>query len=141
MMKVSNDATVNIHLDPQVLLKKYEREIKELRQELAMHDTLANRGRISYEPYSPEQQYQQQVLAKKFLDQEIEDIEFESLRQVKELFLQFRNIYKALLNDVKNNNYIDKDKNIYLDKVTYLLKTVFNLFRLPKERLINLLAS
>jgi kinesin family protein 6/9 len=108
MMKVANEATVNIHLDPQVLLKKYEKEIKELKQELAMHDTLGNRGRINYEPYTPEQQYQQQVIAKKFLDQETEDIDIDSLRQVKELFIQFRNIYKNLLNDVKNNNFIEK---------------------------------
>eukprot|EP00330_Aristerostoma_sp_ATCC50986_P005870 CAMPEP_0114580748 /NCGR_PEP_ID=MMETSP0125-20121206/4965_1 /TAXON_ID=485358 ORGANISM="Aristerostoma sp., Strain ATCC 50986" /NCGR_SAMPLE_ID=MMETSP0125 /ASSEMBLY_ACC=CAM_ASM_000245 /LENGTH=213 /DNA_ID=CAMNT_0001772483 /DNA_START=799 /DNA_END=1440 /DNA_ORIENTATION=+ len=80
MMKVSNEATVNIHLDPQVLLKKYEKEIKELKQELAMHDTLASRGRINYEPYTPDEQYRQQVLAQKFLDQEIEDIDIESLR-------------------------------------------------------------
>jgi kinesin family protein 6/9 len=38
-----------------------------------MHDTLANRGRINYEPYSPEQQHLQQKIAKKFLDGEVED--------------------------------------------------------------------
>jgi kinesin family protein 6/9 len=107
MMKVSNEATINIHLDPQVLLKKYEREIKELKQELAMHDTLASRGRISYEPYTPEQQYQQQVVAQQFLNGESEDIDIESLRQVKELFFQFRNLYKKLHRDVKNNAFID----------------------------------
>jgi len=107
MMKVSNEATINIHLDPQVLLKKYEKEIKELKQELAMHDTLASRGRISYEPYTPEQQYQQQLIAQQFLNGELEDIEIESLRQVKELFFQFRNIYKKVLRDVKNNAFVD----------------------------------
>lgn len=45
-----------------------------------MHDTLANRGRINYEPYTPDQQFEQQQLAQKFLDGEIEDIEFNSLR-------------------------------------------------------------
>lgn len=54
MMKVSNEATIEIKLDPEVLIKKYEKEIKDLRQELAMHDTLSNRGRITYEPYTPE---------------------------------------------------------------------------------------
>ena len=54
-MKVSNEASINIRLDPAVLLKKYEKEIKDLKKELAMHDTLANRGRINYEPYSPEE--------------------------------------------------------------------------------------
>lgn len=54
MMKVSNELQMQVNLDPKVLIKKYEKEIKDLRQELAMHDTLANRGRISYEPYSAE---------------------------------------------------------------------------------------
>jgi kinesin family protein 6/9 len=31
MMKVSNEASVNIKLDPAILLKKYEREIKDLK--------------------------------------------------------------------------------------------------------------
>ena len=110
MMKVSNEASINVHLDPQVLLKKYEKEIKELKQELAMHDTLANRGRINYEPYAPELQYQQQVIAKKFLEGEIDDIEFESLRQVKELFFQFKNIYKNLAKDIKIGNYVNIEK-------------------------------
>lgn len=46
-----------MNLDPKLLIKKYEKDIRELKQELAMHDTLANRGRINYEPYSPEQQH------------------------------------------------------------------------------------
>lgn len=117
MMKVSNEATINVRLDPQILLKKYEKEIKELKQELAMHDTLANRGRINYESYSPEQQYQQQVLAKKFLDGEIEDIEFESLRQVKELFFQFKNLYRNLAKDIKIGNYVDVEQKATKESV------------------------
>jgi len=101
-MKVQNEAVINVQLDPQVLIKKYEKEIKDLRQELAMHDTLSNRGRITYEPYTPELQYQQQTLAKKFFDGELEDIEIESLRQVKELFYQMRNIFRNVSKDLKN---------------------------------------
>lgn len=40
-----------------------------------MHDTLGNRGRINYEPYSPQQQHQQQILAKQYLDGETDDIQ------------------------------------------------------------------
>lgn len=77
--------------------------MKELRQELAMHDTLANRGRITYEAYTAEQQYEQQKLAKDFLEGKIEDIQIESLRQVRELFVQFRNLYKNVARDAANN--------------------------------------
>lgn len=75
MMKVSNEISIEMNLDPKLLLKKYEKDIRDLKQELAMHDTLASRGRINYEPYTPEQQHQQQQLAKKYLDGEIEEIE------------------------------------------------------------------
>lgn len=55
MMKVENDAQVNMVKDPTLLLKKYKKEVSELKQELHMHDTLANRGSIQYDPYSVEQ--------------------------------------------------------------------------------------
>lgn len=80
MNKVTNDTSIRVNLDPQILIKKQEKEIKDLRQELAMHDTLSNRGRIQYEPYTAEQQYEQQKIALKFLNGELEDIEIESLR-------------------------------------------------------------
>ena len=57
MMRVSNEATINVELDPAQLIERYKKEVRDLKQELAMHDTLANRGRIVYEPYTPEQQY------------------------------------------------------------------------------------
>jgi hypothetical protein len=76
--------------------------MKELRQELAMHDTLANRGRITYEAYTAEQQYEQQKVAKDFLEGKIDDIQIESLRQVRELFLQFRNLYKNVAREASN---------------------------------------
>lgn len=97
MMRVSNEATINVKLDPAQLIKRYEREVRDLKQELAMHDTLANRGRITYEPYTPEQQYEMQKLAEGFLDGSVDDIEISSLRQVKELFYQFRGIYRKTL--------------------------------------------
>ena len=75
-----------------------------------MHDTLASRGRISYQPYTPEQQYKQQQLAQDYLDSKIDDIQFDSLRQVRELFVQFRNIYKSAIRDLANNNHPRQEK-------------------------------
>jgi len=77
-----------------------------LKLELAMHDTLAGRGRITYDPYTPEEQKVQEDLALKYLGGDIEDIQIESLRQVKELFIQMRNKYKWLANDIKTNQYV-----------------------------------
>ena len=56
MMKVTNEASVNTVLDPGLLIKRYEKEIRDLKQELAMHDTLKNRGRINYAHYNNEEQ-------------------------------------------------------------------------------------
>ena len=56
MMKVTNEASVNTVLDPALLIKRYEKEIRDLKQELAMHDTLKNRGRINYASYNNEEQ-------------------------------------------------------------------------------------
>ncbi|CDW85408.1 kinesin motor domain-containing protein [Stylonychia lemnae] len=103
MMKVSNEPIVNVQQDPQLLLKKYEKEIRDLKQELAMHDTLANKGRVQYDPYTAEQQYEIQKLAQQFMDGEVEDIEeLNSMRQVKELFAQMKNIFRKLEHDAKN---------------------------------------
>lgn len=46
MARISNEVSINVHQDPSMLIKKYEREIRELKKELAMHDTLVNRGNI-----------------------------------------------------------------------------------------------
>jgi kinesin family protein 6/9 len=45
MLRVSNEATVNVRQDADALVKKYEREIQELKQELSMHDAFTGGGR------------------------------------------------------------------------------------------------
>lgn len=54
MMRVRNEAIVNVQIDPHLQIKRYEKEIRDLKQELAMNDTLANRGKIVYDDYSNE---------------------------------------------------------------------------------------
>ena len=93
---VVNVASVNIQLDINAQIRKMTKEIKELKQELAMHNTLANRGRINYDPYSPEEQKTQMESAKKFLTGNSEELEFDSVRMAKELFYQIRHIYQKV---------------------------------------------
>lgn len=57
MMKVKNEASVNIMVDPTLAIRRYEKEIRDLKQELAMHDTLSNRGRINYDTFSSTELY------------------------------------------------------------------------------------
>jgi len=101
MKNVVNDLSVNIMLDKNAYVKKLSKEIKELKKELLMHNTLANRGKINYDPYTPEEQYLQQQIALKFLNGENEDIEFDSIRQAKELFIQCRIIFQKEYNGKK----------------------------------------
>ena len=93
---VVNVTSVNIQLDINAQIRKMTKEIKELKQELAMHNTLANRGRINYDPYTQEEQKIQMEAAKKFLVGQSEELEFDSVRQAKELFYQIRHIYQKV---------------------------------------------
>lgn len=64
-----------------------EKEIRDLKQELAMHDTLANRGRVNYDAYSNEEAHKVETLTNQYLEGEIEDIEqIDSLRMIREIF-------------------------------------------------------
>jgi len=96
MMRVSNEASINVHLDPQLLIRKYERMIKDLKQELAMHDTLAGRSRVQYEDYSPDEQRELEQKVSQYLDGEVQEIEVNSLRVVYEAFSCFRKFHQQL---------------------------------------------
>lgn len=102
MMRVSNEATVNVHLDPQLLIRKYERQIKELKQELAMHDTLAGRSRVQYEEYTPDETKELEAKCSAYLSGEIQDIEVSSLRMVAEAFSVFRKLHQQLGAELAN---------------------------------------
>lgn len=103
MMSVENEVSVNIQLDVYKQLKNYGREIKELKQELAMHNTLSNRGRVNYDPYTQDEIYLQQQIALRFLTGKDENIEFESVRQAKELFNQCRMLYQKIWDSNKDS--------------------------------------
>jgi len=85
---------VNVHLDPALLIRKYERQIKDLKQELAMHDTLAGRSRVQYEEYTPDEQVVLETKVQMYLDGEIQEIEVASLRMVYEAFGVFRKLHQ-----------------------------------------------
>ena len=91
MMKVKNEAVVNTMVDPSLAIKRYEKEIRDLKQELAMHDTLANRGRVNYSNYNNEDLMKIKTVTQQFLNGEIEDIEqLDSLNMIREIFSQIK---------------------------------------------------
>eukprot|EP00466_Bigelowiella_natans_P009990 jgi/Bigna1/42808/e_gw1.67.5.1 len=90
MMRVANTPTINERQDPAMLLKKYKRQVRELRQELAMHDSLANRSNIQYDDFSPEQRQQTYEMVDGYVKGEVEEIEIVNVRQIQEVFKQFK---------------------------------------------------
>lgn len=95
MMKVKNEASVNIIIDPTLAIKRYEKEIRDLKQELAMHDTLANRGRVNYDTYSAGELQKVRAVKDQYLSGEIEEIEqLDSLRMIREIFKMIKTDYK-----------------------------------------------
>jgi kinesin family member 6/9 len=93
MMCVTLSPEINIHYDPLALLKRYEKEIRELKQELSMHDTLAGRSHVQYEPYTEPQRQELIRRVKQFIE-DGEEMEIASLRNVREMMAIFRGLYK-----------------------------------------------
>ncbi|OQS01559.1 kinesin-like protein [Achlya hypogyna] len=94
MMRVQNEATSIVETDPSILIKKYERQIKELKQELTMHDALVERTGVVYDEHTPEQKFELMRLVRAYTDAPTDDdfslLQLSSLRHIKELFRQFR---------------------------------------------------
>jgi kinesin family protein 6/9 len=82
--------------DPQLLLKEYEKEILTLKKELAMHNTLLNRGPVSYDALSELEVEELKQQVESFLNGALPDIELVSVKQVKEVFAQFKALALSL---------------------------------------------
>ncbi|EDO44491.1 predicted protein [Nematostella vectensis] len=101
MMNVPCEPAIMEHFDYMKLCQEYQKEIKNLRKELAMHDTLTNRSQISYEPLSESQIEDVKDQVKRFLSGDLDDIELVNMRQIKETFAQFRKIVNSMEEEVE----------------------------------------
>ncbi|KAG4087315.1 kinesin-domain-containing protein [Neocallimastix lanati (nom. inval.)] len=108
MMCVANTPVVNVQYDPMALIKKYEREIKELKHELSMHDILNSKMNIQYEPYNDNQKYELRKQIKSYIENENEEIPIINVRQIKEIFNQFRKLYINLETENEENSKLLK---------------------------------
>ncbi|KEP59860.1 UNVERIFIED_CONTAM: kinesin motor domain-containing protein [Hammondia hammondi] len=97
MMRVSNRAVINVQIDPLSLLRKYEREIRSLKQELQMQNNLCGRTQVAYEALSPDEKEEMKKTAHSFFEGGTELIEIVSLRQVNELMRTMRELYQEAL--------------------------------------------
>lgn len=99
MMRVQNEITAVVETDPAILLRKYEKQIRELKQELAMHDALVERTGVVYDEHTPEQKHRLMQMVSQYVDattneKEDEALKFSSLHDIRELFRQFKILLK-----------------------------------------------
>ena len=90
MRCVANDFIVNVRKEPTAVIRKYEQDIAELQQELAMHDSLTERHQISYGPYTDAQKAEVAAQVQAFLQSHeapdsIAPLQLLSLRHMKEV--------------------------------------------------------
>ena len=97
---ITTNPVVNEMDDPALLVRRYQRQLSELKQELAMRDAFAGRGRIDYD-ISELTRMQIGENVQQFLDSEesaddVDLLEIVSVKQVKETFKQFKYKYLQL---------------------------------------------
>lgn len=94
---LTTDAVVNESKDPHVLVRKYERQIAELKQELAMRDTFAGRAGVNYGDIGEVERQELNEKVRNYLTGEagVDSVPVETLKQVKEAFRQFKAVYAA----------------------------------------------
>ncbi|KAF1789531.1 Kinesin-like protein [Phytophthora cactorum] len=87
MMRVQNEVATIVETDPALLLRKYERQIRELKHELVMHDASWSK-------------HQLQQMIRRYIEAPTQEMEDEALRltsvhEIRELFRQFKLLYKS----------------------------------------------
>ena len=76
---------------------RYERQIKELKAELTMRDTLAGRGQVNYSDLTDAEVADLKALVSNFLEgnASVDLLACQTLKQVKETYRQMQLAYKA----------------------------------------------
>ncbi|KAK3083432.1 hypothetical protein FSP39_022438 [Pinctada imbricata] len=101
MMCVASEPAINEVYDPVVLVKKLQKEIQHLKNELAMHDTLTNRSMVMYDPLSEQQQYEIRQQVRRYLEGNVDEIDIVNIRQIQGTFDAFKEIYLNMEQDVE----------------------------------------
>ncbi|XP_070247233.1 kinesin-like protein KIF9 isoform X2 [Myotis yumanensis] len=90
MKLVTTEPAVNEKYDAERMVKNLEKELVLLKQELAIHDSLANRSHVNYDPMDEVQIAEINSQVRRYLDGALDEIDIINLRQIQEVFNQFR---------------------------------------------------
>lgn len=101
MMCVASEPAVNEIYDPAILVKKLQKEILHLKNELAMHDTLTNRTQVQYDPLSEQQKYEIKQQVRRYLEGNLDEIDIINIRQIQGTFDAFREIYLQMEKEIE----------------------------------------
>ncbi|PNJ31860.1 KIF9 isoform 3 [Pongo abelii] len=90
MKLVTTEPAINEKYDAERMVKNLEKELALLKQELAIHDNLTNRTFVTYDPMDEIQIAEINSQVRRYLEGTLDEIDIINLRQIKEVFNQFR---------------------------------------------------
>ncbi|XP_026952777.1 kinesin-like protein KIF9 isoform X1 [Sagmatias obliquidens] len=90
MKLVTTEPAINEKYDAERMVKNLEKELALLKQELAIHDSLANRTLVNYDPMDEIQIAEINSQVRRYLEGTLDEIDIINLRQIQEVFNQFR---------------------------------------------------
>ncbi|XP_074429964.1 kinesin-like protein KIF9 [Larus michahellis] len=90
MKWITTEPVINETYDQEGTVKALEKEIILLKQELAMHDSLVNRSLVTYDPLTDVQIAEIKSQVHKYLKGDVDEIDIVNVRQVQEVFKQFK---------------------------------------------------
>ncbi|NXF40959.1 KIF9 protein, partial [Nyctibius bracteatus] len=114
MKWVTTEPVINETHDREDTVKALEKEIILLKQELAMRDSLVNGSSVTYDPLSDIQIAEIKAQVHKYLQGAVEEIDVVNIRQVQEVFKQFKLIVSQQEREVEarlRSKYLLIDKN------------------------------
>ena len=89
MQHIENALSVNVEHDAPLLAERRLREVEALKEELRMYDQLHGRG-ARYDAYSAAEQVAVREEVLRYVRGEVEDIDCDSMRKVREVFRQMK---------------------------------------------------
>ncbi|KAA8580608.1 hypothetical protein FQN60_013566 [Etheostoma spectabile] len=90
MMCIRTNPAVNEHIDPAAQIKKLQKDVHMLKEELSFYNTLVNHPRIKYESLSEAQLAEIHNQVQRYLKGSLEEISIISILQVQAVFAQFK---------------------------------------------------
>lgn len=114
MKLVTTEPAINEKYDAERMVKNLEKELALLKQELAIHDSLANRTLVNYDPLDEIQIAEINSQVRRYLEGTLDEIDIINLRQIQEVFNQFRVVLSQQEQEVESTlrrKYTFIDKN------------------------------